>query len=303
MKDVKEMTKEMRTGNLSFNDAVLETLHSDSHIAAKIRELGISNQEAKLYFGLLSSYGDDCSYCAKCPGFDKCVKDHPHYQMSIVRNDGLLDRKYGMCSLGLKRELLLSNFIYRDYEDSWLYLDKSGLNNTLRVREVYSAIALAESDPEHPWVYIQGELGAGKSYLLVALANSYVEDGRSVAFINANKRFDELTGYAIKNRPEFDKKMARLESCDLLVVDDFGTEYRKDYMRDQVLLPLLTERAKKHLLTCFASSYSIDEIQTLYSFSASASILAKEIGNLLRSNVKKTVTLKEGIEQLLSKQQ
>lgn len=299
---MKEMTSEMKSGKLSFNDAILNVLYADPKIVGKIRELGISNQEAKLNFGLLSSYGDDCHYCEKCPGYEQCLKDHPHYQMNVVRNDGLLDRIYGMCPLALKRELLLSNFIYRDYEDSWLSVDKSGLNNSLRVRDVFKAITLAESDPQHPWVYVKGELGAGKSYLLVALANSYVQEGHSVAYINANKRFDELTGYAIKNRPEFDRKMAQLEGCDLLVIDDFGTEYRKDYMRDQVLLPLLTERAKKHLFTCFASSYSIDEIQTLYSFNASAAILAKEIGNLLRSNVQKTVVLKEGVEQLLSKQ-
>jgi hypothetical protein len=40
--------------------------------------------------------------------------------------------------------------------------------------------------------------------------------------------------------------MAELENCDLLVIDDFGSEFKSDYVRDQIVMPLLNERAKNN---------------------------------------------------------
>jgi primosomal protein DnaI len=301
MKEIKELAQEMKKDTpTSFADSILASLSKDPKVAEKIHLLTIGSSEAKLNLGLLTSYSDDCHYCANCPGYDKCAKDHAHYQMDIVRNDGLLDRTYGLCAPALKREQTADNYIYRDFPDEWLSVELSSLPRSDRSSLISQKFMEAQKDRQHPWLYVQGSLGVGKSYLLAALSNSYVQ-GHSVAFINSLRRFDELTGLAIKNRPEFDRRLEQLETCAFLVIDDFGTEYRKDYMRDQILLPLLTERAKSRAVTCFASSYSIDEMQELYSFNKGAAILARQLCDLIRSNVKAPIKLEKSFDAFLSK--
>ena len=139
-------------------------------------------------------------------------------------------------------------------------------------------------------------MGSGRSFLLASYANLSVSQGQSVAFINANKRFDELKGLAISARGLFEKKMVELETCSLLVIDDFGSEFKSDYVRDQIVLPLLNERAKNNRLTFFASDYTPDEIQALYSNDKTAAIYARSLANLIRSHIAKVTVVKKGFE-------
>ena len=118
--------------------------------------------------------------------------------------------------------------------------------------------------------------------------------------MNGAKRFDELKTLAIKNRKQFDTIMGQLETCGTMVIDDFGNEFKSEYIRDQILLPLLSERSRSGLRTDFTSQYNLDEIKQLYSIHKSY-IEGARVSKLIEKNIDKVVTLEPGLETVSQK--
>ena len=114
--------------------------------------------------------------------------------------------------------------------------------------------------------------------------------------MNANKRFDELKGLAVKDKKAFESRLTELENLPLVVIDDFGSEFKSDYVRDQIVMPLLTERAKKNLSTILISDYSLPEIKELYSSSRSSAIMAGKLATLIESKITAPIQVEPGLE-------
>jgi len=275
----------------------LEEIEADPALLKELHTLGLTDETIKAELPLVSAYQDDRAYCKKCPGLEHCAKEpNPLAEMRLVFVDGLPQREYSPCALYMAKDRLLKGYLYRDFPEEWLSSTPKTLPRTSRVLQVLSAFVSAMKTPEQSWVYLMGAMGSGRSFLLASFANLLVNDGKKVAYLNSNKRFDELKGLAISARPVFEKKMAELEGCDLLVLDDFGSEYKSDYVRDQIVMPLLNERAKKSLPIFFASDFSLDEIQALYSSDKTSAIYAKQLVNLIRLHTKNPLTVEKGFE-------
>jgi primosomal protein DnaI len=284
------------------NNEALRAILADPAFLKELHALGLGEEAIEENLPLVSSYQDDRSYCAHCPGLEACQKDpNPQATMKLVWLNGLLQREYSPCELYMAKQRLLQGYLYRDFPEEWLSSMPNALGRSTRTRDALGAMNLASKSPAQPWAYFTGVMGSGRSFLLATYANLFVSQGLSVAFINANKRFDELKGMAISARGLFEKKMAELETCYLLIIDDFGSEFKSDYVRDQIVLPLLNERAKNNRLTFFASDYTPDEIQTLYSSDKTAAIYAKSLVNLIRSHIAKVCVVEKGFETYFGK--
>ena len=55
----------------------------------------------------------------------------------------------------------------------------------------------------------------------------------------------------------------------ILVLDDFGNEFKNEYVRDTIVLPILLARSKKKLFTIITTDFSFSEIAILYDLSKS----------------------------------
>ena len=284
------------------SDVALNEILSDAPFLEKLRKMGLSQKDIVENLALISTYHDDSGYCAHCPGLEKCAKvPTPQVSMELISLDGVLSRSFGPCAKYLAKEKLKDAYLYRDFPEEWLNATPTSLPRSKRVAAVFNAFAKAinEESPT-PWVYLVGEIGSGRSYLLAAFANGFAQAGKKVAFLNANKRFDELKGLAINDKRRFDERMDALIHADLLVIDDFGSEFKSDYVRDQIVLPLLRERDKNHALTFFSSDYSLAEITTLYSTSKASAIQAGQISKLITKNIGQPTKVEKGFETFLS---
>jgi DNA replication protein len=276
--------------------ALLDGFAADRLVFEKIRSLGLTKAQVKANLGFIADYQSDVDYCAHCPGLSSCHKDSPFHQSDLLLVDGKLERTFGPCNLYMQEQTIIASFLYRDYPDEWVGLRPENLSRSSRVRKITSAFTEAKKSPTKPWVYLTGDVGSGRSYLTAAFANGFVVNGGKAAFMNANKRFDELKGLAVKDKKAFENRLMELESLPLLVIDDFGSEFKSDYVRDQIVLPLLTERAKKNLSTVLISDYSLQEIKELYSTSRSSAIMAGKLVALIEGKIAGVTPVEKGLE-------
>lgn len=263
--------------------------------------LHLEDKDVASHLPLFLSYLEDIAYCSKCPGLDKCAKEIPLTVSTLgVDENGDLTRGFGPCELYSNKEKLLSSFTFRDYRDEWLSLTPNKVTpKSERATAVFSYLGKTLKDKEHPWAYLQGEEGSGKSYLLVAFINAMALQGAKVNYLDCSKRFDELKSLSITNKNLFNQTISELGKCDILVLDNFGGGYRSDYIRDQVLIPLLAERSRQKLFTYFASPYSLEEIVSLFAVNHYGEVPAKGLGDIIKKNIDKVMVVQVGFEQYL----
>ena len=115
-------------------------------------------------------------------------------------------------------------------------------------------------------LYFYGTVGTGKSFLSVCIARELIEAGWSVLYFSAAALFDRLSSYTFsyKNRDELQDFTGDLYSCDLLIIDDLGTELTNQFVAAQ-LFTCLNERFMNRKSTIISTNLSLRELQSRYS--------------------------------------
>ncbi len=109
-------------------------------------------------------------------------------------------------------------------------------------------------------LYLNGNFGCGKTYLLSAMLNELAKKGERVAIIyypeflrNLKESFNDSEEY--KNKFNIIKKMP------VLLLDDIGAESVTEWSRDEVLGTILQYRMEEYLPTFFTSNLNISELE------------------------------------------
>lgn len=267
----------------SYINKLVKELRDDVEVYERLRALNLTIGEVKENIGKLTDYREDYNYCKACPGIEKCDKKTPHISMYVVKEGNFISTKYEPCHKIMEQIKRDSRYLLADFPSEWKYSSFSTIDQSANRRPVIKRILKTLVGEKDDWIYIKGNHKVGKSFLLVAAANEFIaKTNQQAAVINARTRFKELSDLSISNPTEFTKNLVALSSVGLLVIDDFGEEYKSEYVRDQILMPILSEREHQNKLTFFTSNYSIKEIQQLYNVGKSGGdIRAKQLANIL----------------------
>ena len=94
-------------------------------------------------------------------------------------------------------------------------------------------------------IVIAGSVGTGKSYLAKCIANELVSKDYNVIFISACELNSILLKYHTAPIDEKGVYLDLLTECDLLVIDDLGSEPIYKNVTEEYLLMIITERMTK----------------------------------------------------------
>jgi len=111
-------------------------------------------------------------------------------------------------------------------------------------------------------LFITGGTGTGKTFLCNCIAREILDAGYSVIYLSAFKLFGILRDHAFgdwKNKAEED-----LSSCDLLIIDDLGTELTNT-LTQSVFFDCINERLLRNRHTVISTNLSIEQISINYS--------------------------------------
>lgn len=235
----------------------------------------------------------DINYCKKCPGVKKCGKSNPLLCTKIIYTHGEVDRQLVPCKELLKQISFKNQYVIRDFDEDWLDSNLRTIDRNVGRDEALTRYRDFLKEKDNSWIYLTGTKHSGRSYFAAAMtADSARRERGPICFLNTTLRLRELNdlGYG-KKKEEFDKKLELYSNVPILVLDDFGNEFKTDFVRDAILFPILSNRASKRLLTIFTSDFTIEEVETLYSNTKAGAIRAKQISRLIKSMAKEEISL------------
>ena len=196
----------------------------------------------------------------------------PIYSCPDCRDTGYIDREKCHClrqaeisllyeQSGLQEILANNNFSLLSYEyhsgEDLLHFEKA-------VENCKNFIKNFDSDYHNLFFY--GTVGTGKSFLSGCVAKELMDRGHSVIYFGATGIFDLLssTSFDTKSREERQNTYSDLYRCDLLIIDDLGTELTNQFTASQ-LFSLLNERHIGRKATVISTNLSLRELQDRYS--------------------------------------
>ena len=109
-------------------------------------------------------------------------------------------------------------------------------------------------------LYLNGNFGCGKTYLLSAMLNELAKKGNRVAIIYYPEFLRSLKeSFSVED--EFKKKFNYIKKIPLLLFDDIGAESVTEWTRDEILGPILQYRMEEKLPTFFTSNLTLKELE------------------------------------------
>lgn len=275
----------IKIGNIdSLYKKSMEGLKNDPIVYDAISsKLGLTAKEVKANLAILLTYQEDVNYCQNCPGLDKCKKNNPYLMMDLEKRETLVVPSFSPCKEMLKLEEKKKMFFTYSFPENYLDNDLSSIDEgAIRNLAIYD-LTLTTTGKKNKWIYLYGSTRSGKSYILATFAVKFAKSHPGCAYVSCQSLLEKFKNLSYSNKEEFDIYFDKIKNAPLLVVDDFGNEYKTEYTFSTYLLPLLDYRNKQGLRTFFGSSFSMKEIESLYKDKIGP-IYARQLKDILTRN-------------------
>lgn len=111
---------------------------------------------------------------------------------------------------------------------------------------------------------LMGRAGVGKTFLTHCITEAAIRDGHSALYFSAHDFFEILADGLMGKTPESATYTGMIKSCDLLIIDDLGTELTNN-LTESELFNVLNERMRRRLSTVISTNLSLHELAGRYS--------------------------------------
>ena len=121
-----------------------------------------------------------------------------------------------------------------------------------------------------------GSTGVGKTFLTNCIARELIQDYQSVIYLSANDLFDVFSKNKFNYEPELEMQdmYQYILDCDLLIIDDLGTELNNTFVSSQ-LFYCINERLLRKKGTIISTNLSVTMLRDTYSDRVSSRIMSQ----------------------------
>lgn len=111
---------------------------------------------------------------------------------------------------------------------------------------------------------LYGDTGVGKTFLSHCIAKELIERGFSVIYFTAFDLFELLERHKFSSSEEIVDAHRHIFDCDLLIIDDLGTELTNSFVASQFFL-CINERILRKKSTVISTNLSMEQFADIYS--------------------------------------
>ena len=120
---------------------------------------------------------------------------------------------------------------------------------------------------------LYGDTGTGKTFLSNCIAKSLLDQGHSVIYFTAFQFFDIFEKDVFQKDEDAMEAHEQIFQCDLLIIDDLGTEFSNSFTTSQLFL-CLNERLLRGKSTVISTNLSMKQLREIYSERTSSRIFS-----------------------------
>ena len=225
----------------------------------------------------------------------------PHYFCPACQDTGYIDGNKCACFKKAEIELLYTqsnlaeilqkenfdHFSFEWYSDT-MKNEATGLTARDTAKRAYDMARnfVRDFDSRFQNLFLYGSTGVGKTFLSHCIAHDLLESSHCVLYFSAFDLFDRLAQTAFSRKSETDPGEEFILDCDLLIIDDLGTELTNSFVSSQLFL-CINERIARRKSTIISTNLKLEDFSSTYSertFSRIASNyqMIKLIGNDIR---------------------
>lgn len=197
----------------------------------------------------------------------------PSYTCPDCHDTGYIDGEKCHCFLQAEIDLLyhqshlkdvLEQENFRTFSYSWY----EGEDLNIMKRNVMEARLFIDSfDTSFQNLLLLGDVGTGKTFLSNCIAKELLDTCHSVVYLTAFELFDMLSKAAFgtdRNSEVSRQTYPFIFDCDLLIIDDLGTELSNSFTVSQFFL-CINERILRRKSTLISSNLDMEALRNTYS--------------------------------------
>lgn len=273
MKGIKDVLQE----TYSLNKKQLENdydnaIENNPTLKKIVKTLELPKDYLMKYTTSLEETSNELNNCKNCKNILSCKNSYPGYvYYPNILNDNLV---FDYIPCKYKKELDEKN----KYKEN-IYLfdipkeikEASMKNIDIKDTKRFEIIKWLKNflDTYQPktgmkGLYLTGNFGSGKTYLISATLNELAKKNHKVAIIYYPELLRSLKA-SFGDTETYNEKFKLLKNVEVLLIDDIGAETMTEWSRDEVLGNILQHRMQEGLTTFFTSNLTIKELEEHFS--------------------------------------
>lgn len=265
---------------------VYERVPEYSHLVSRIGALAADSAKASIH-GNTSELDGIKEAIAKIAGQMKELLTgagfpadylEPVYECPLCKDTGYIGSEKCSCfkqaaidllyrQSNIRQILQTENFdtFQLDYFNPEVYDESAGLSSRENAAGLYKACQKFVHDfPAGENILFYGNTGTGKTFLSNCIANALLDRSFGVLYLSAIELFNILSEYDKEDREDSDLSESQITGCDLLIIDDLGTELSNAFTNSK-LFYCINDRLLKGRSTIISTNYSPRELMDNYS--------------------------------------
>ena len=275
MKDIATVIKE----NYYLNNDKLEkdynhALETNKTFKKLVNSLKLPDQYLMKYTTKLEETSKELNNCKKCKNLNECKNSyHGYVYYPDILNDNLVFdyipckyKKQDDYQNQYKKNIYLFEVPKEIKEASMKNIDLDDPERYDIIKKIKNFIDNYQTGRPTKGLYLTGNFGCGKTYLISACLNELAKKNHKIAIIYYPEFLRSLKE-SFGDNEEYNNKFNFIKKIELLLIDDIGAETMTEWSRDEVLGTILQYRMQEGLTTFFTSNLTIKDLEEHFSVS------------------------------------
>lgn len=272
MIDVKDQVHDMGFKLKNNLKKEYEDACKDEKFVTLIKKIKLDENILMKYTSQLQTCSKNYDICLNCKNILECKQEIKGYCYLPKVVDKKMNFNYQPCKyrkkLDSSTKYLKNTFVLDEpIEIKEASMDKIHMKDKNRfeaIEAIHKFLVEYKKDKNQKGLYIYGNFGCGKTYMVSALFNELAKEGIKSAIVFWPEFLRNLKS---SFSTDFSEKYEYIKKVPLLLIDDIGAENTTAWGRDEIFCPLIQYRMQEKLPTFFTSNLDLETLEQHFSVS------------------------------------